>query len=109
LLTKDPTNENKAIMITYYDIEKFTINRKYTVTVVVGGSENSVVLDFNGMNRFSNALNRIEERRSNLIESAVLLDENNNNTFHQDGYVIKFIYCNVYYNIREILQWIIKI
>jgi hypothetical protein len=44
LLTKDPTNENKAIMmITYYDIDTFTIiitiNNNDTVTVVVSYSK----------------------------------------------------------------------
>jgi hypothetical protein len=86
LLTKDPSNENKAIMITYYDIDKFTIiitiNKNDTVTVVVGCSENPVALDFNGINRLSNALTRIEERLSNLIASAAPLVDCKNNKFH---------------------------
>ena len=74
LLTKDPTNQNKGMTVTYYDIENFTIlitiNKNDTVTVVVGCSENPVVLDFNGINRLSNALTRIEERLSNFLPPA---------------------------------------
>lgn len=83
LLTKDPVN--KGIKITYYDIDKFTIiitiNKNDTVTVVVGCSENPVELDFDGLNRLSNALTRIEERLSNLIASAAPLVDCNNK-FH---------------------------
>lgn len=80
LLIKDPVN--KGIKITYYDIDKFTIiitiNKNDTVTVVVGCSENPVILDFNGLNSLSNALTRIEERLSNLIGSAAPLVDCNN-------------------------------
>jgi len=83
LLTKDPVN--KGIKITYYDIDKLTIiitiNKNDTVTVVVGCSENPVVLDFDGLNRLSNVLTRIEERLSNLIASAAPLVDCNNK-FH---------------------------
>jgi hypothetical protein len=83
LLTKDPVN--KGIKITYYDIDKFTIiitiNKNDTITVIVGCSENPILLDFNGLNRLSNALTRIEERLSNLIASAAPLVDCNNK-FH---------------------------
>ena len=73
-------------MITYYDIDKFTIiitiNKNDTVTVVVGCSENPVILDFNGINRLSNALTRIEERLSNLIASAAPFAAAHNNKSH---------------------------
>jgi len=85
LLTKDPVN--KGITITHYDIDKFTIiitiNKNDTVTVVVGCSENPVILDFNGLNRLSNALTRIEERLSNLIASAAALVDCNNKLHDQ--------------------------
>jgi hypothetical protein len=85
LLTKDP--KNKALTITYYDIDTFTIlitiNKNDTVTVIVGCSENPVVLDFNGINRLSNALTRIEERLCNIIKSAAPLENNNSKLYDQ--------------------------
>ena len=79
-LPKDSTDKNKGITITYYDIDKFTVNKNDTVTVVIGCSENPVVLDFNGINRLSNALTRIEERLHNLIVicDVASTDSNNN-------------------------------
>lgn len=68
-LNKDSIH--KGITITYFDIEKLTIiitiNKNDTVTVVIGCTENPIVLDFNGLNRLSNALTRIEERLSNFL------------------------------------------
>ena len=90
LLTRDPVN--KGITVTYYDIDKFTIiitiNKNDTITVVVGCSENLVVLYFNGINRLSNALTRIEERLCNLIVSATPLADCNNNKFYEDQIII---------------------
>jgi hypothetical protein len=47
---------------------KTTVHRTDTVSVVVGGSYHPIAVDFNGIMRLSNALTRVEERLSNLIQ-----------------------------------------
>ena len=69
-------------------IYNYNYNRKKndTVTVVVCCIENTIVLDFHQINRFSNGLIRIEEGYLNLIASAVSLDDwNNNNIIKMDN------------------------
>jgi hypothetical protein len=46
---------------------KTTVHHKDTVSVVVGGSDYPIAVDFNGIIRLSNALTSVEERLSNLI------------------------------------------
>jgi hypothetical protein len=62
---------SKDIMLPVWEIRglsiKTTIHRTDTVSVVVGGSDYPIAVDFNGIIRFSNALTSIEERLSNLI------------------------------------------
>lgn len=62
--------KSKGISFTYF-IDYFTIiitiYPNDTCTVVLGCSENPVLLDFDGINKLSNALCRIEERLSQLL------------------------------------------
>jgi len=50
---------------------KTTIHKTDTVSVVIGGSYHPIAVDFNGILRLSNALTRVEERLSNLIQSSM--------------------------------------
>jgi hypothetical protein len=49
---------------------KTRIHRTDTVSVVVGGSDYPIAVDFNGIIRLSNALTGVEERLSNLIQES---------------------------------------
>jgi hypothetical protein len=49
---------------------KTTIHHKDTVSVVVGGSDYPIAVDFNGIIRLSNALTSVEERLSNLMQES---------------------------------------
>ena len=63
--------KNKGISFTYSDIDKFliiiTVYPNDTCTIVIGCSENPILLNFEGINRLSVALCRIEERLSRLL------------------------------------------
>jgi hypothetical protein len=69
-LRKSIDKDNKGIHFSYFDINKFSIMISVypndTCKVVIGCSENPIPLDFEGINRLSMALCRIEERLSNL-------------------------------------------
>jgi hypothetical protein len=69
-LQKRIDKDNKGIHFSYFDINKFSIMISVypndTCKVVIGCSENPIPLDFEGINRLSIALCRIEERLSNL-------------------------------------------
>jgi len=79
---------HKGITIPYFDIDEFTViitvYKNNTITVVLGCSENPVTLDFNGINRLTTALTRIEERLSNLI----IPFEFHLNRLHKDKIII---------------------
>src|SRR5215831_19028283 len=47
---------------------KTTVHRPDTVSVVVGGTDHPIAVDFNGILRLSNALTSVEERLSNFIQ-----------------------------------------
>ena len=63
--------KNKGISFTYSDIDKFliiiTIYPTDTCTVVIGCSENPILLDFEGINRLTIAICRVEERLLQLL------------------------------------------
>jgi hypothetical protein len=76
LLSNNPTlkevnQKNKGISFTYSDIDKFliiiTVYPNDTCTVVIGCSENPISLDFEGINRLSVALGRVEEKLLQLL------------------------------------------
>ena len=70
-LKVEVNRKNKGITFTYSDIDKFliiiTIYPNNTCTIVIGCSENPVPLDFEGINRLSVALCKIEERLLQLL------------------------------------------
>ena len=66
------TNEKKAISFGYYSIERFLsiqvmVQHTDTVNVTVRCSNNPIVCDFDGIMRLSEALTRIEERLSAVV------------------------------------------
>ena len=69
-LRKEINPYNKGIKFNYCDIDKFIIIISVyptdTCKIVIGCSENPILLDFVGINRLTTALCRIEERLSNL-------------------------------------------
>jgi hypothetical protein len=73
-LKKMIDNRNKGIQLYYNDINKFTIivtiYPNNTCNIIIGCSENPIVLDFEGINRLTTTLCRIEERLSNLCISS---------------------------------------
>ncbi len=73
-LRKSIDKDNKGIHFSYFDINRFSIivsvYPNNTCKVVIGCSENPIHLDFEGINRLSMALCRIEERLSNLCVTA---------------------------------------
>ena len=66
--------KNKGISFIYSDIKKFLIIITFyptdTCKVVIGCSEAPIMLDFEGMNRLTIALCRIEERLSQLLTTS---------------------------------------
>lgn len=65
---------SKDIRLSMVDIKglriKTTVHDTDTVSVVVAGSYYPIAVDFNGIMRFSNALTRVEERLSNLLQES---------------------------------------
>jgi len=59
-----PVSERRGLSI------NTTVHHTDTVSVVVGGSYRPIAVDFNGIIRLSNALTRVEERLSNLIQES---------------------------------------
>src|SRR5215217_2497150 len=77
------TNSKKAISFGYYPIERYLSNRVFvqntdTVNVIVGCSNNPIVCDFDGIIGLSDALTRIEERLSAVV------NDPNNKTFNAE-------------------------
>ncbi|HET9807785.1 MAG TPA: hypothetical protein VFP49_12835 [Nitrososphaeraceae archaeon] len=77
------TNTKKAIAFGYYPIERYLsiqvmVQHTDTVNVIVGCSNNSIVCDFDGIMRLSEALTRIEERL------AAVVNDPNNKTFNAE-------------------------
>ena len=68
--------KNKGISLTYVDIDTFliilTIYPNDTCTIVIGCSENPISLDFEGINRLSIAISRIEDRLSQLLINSIV-------------------------------------
>ena len=67
------SENHKGFSFSYYDIDKFsitlTINRTDSVIVIVGCTDDPVTLDYEGLNRLTNALSKIEERLKNIVKS----------------------------------------
>ena len=66
------TNSKKTISFGYFPIEQYLTIRVLvqatdTVNVIVGCSNNPIILDFNGIIRLSDALTRIEEKLSAIV------------------------------------------
>ena len=77
------TNSKKTISFGYYPIERYLSIRIFvqdtdTVNVIVGCSNNPIVCDFDGIMRLSEALTRIEERLSGVVNHP------SNKTFNVD-------------------------
>ena len=70
-LNVESFQKNKGISLTYADIDTFliilTIYPNDTCTIVIGCSENPISLDFEGINRLSVALGRVEEKLLQLL------------------------------------------
>ncbi len=70
-IKKEIIKNSKGLSFQYFDIDTFTIILTIypndTCTVVIGCSENPVLLDFEGIKRLSVALGRVEERLSQLL------------------------------------------
>ena len=80
---KKRTNSKKAIAFGYYPIDRFLsiqvmVQHTDTVNVIVGCSNNPIVCDFDGIMRLSEALTRIEERLSAVV------NDPNNKTFNAE-------------------------
>ena len=80
---KKRTNSKKAISFGYYPIERYLsiqviVQHTDTVNVIVGCSNNPIVCDFDGIMRLSEALTRIEERLSAVV------NDPNNKTFNAE-------------------------
>lgn len=76
-------SKNKSISFGYYQIERYLSIRvkvQYTdtVNVTVKSSDNPIMLDFDGIMRLTEALTRIEERLS------AVLNDPNNKTFNAE-------------------------
>ena len=69
-LNKEINQYNKGIRFPYVDIDKFSIilsvYPKDTCQIVIGCSENPIPLNFEGLNKLTTTLCRIEERLSNF-------------------------------------------
>lgn len=69
-LKKEINPHNKGIQFTYHDIHKFSIVLSIyptdTCQVVIGCSESPILLTFEGVNKLTTTLCRIEERLSKL-------------------------------------------
>ena len=66
------TNSKKTISFGYFPIEQYLTIRVLvqatdTVNVIVGCSNNPIILDFDGIIRLSDALTRIEEKLSAIV------------------------------------------
>ena len=77
------TNSKKAIAFGYYPIERYfsiqvMVQHTDTVNVIVGCSKNPIVCDYDGIMRLSDALTRIEERLSAVV------NDPNNKTFNAE-------------------------
>ena len=77
------TNSKKAIAFGYYPIERYLsiqvmVQHTDTVNVIVGCSKNPIVYDDDGIIRLSDALTRIEERLSAVV------NDPNNKTFNAE-------------------------
>ena len=80
---KKRTNSKKAITFGYFPIERYLSIRVFvqdtdTVNVIVGCSKNPIVCDDDGIVRLSDALTRIEERLSAVV------NDQNNKTFNAE-------------------------
>ena len=76
-------NSKKAIVFGYYPIERYLstkvmVQHTNTVNVIVGCSNNPIICDFEGILRLSDALTRIEERLSAVV------NDPNNKTFNAE-------------------------
>src|SRR5215207_1919660 len=77
------TNSKKTISFGYFPIERYLSIRVFvqdtdTVNVIVGCSNNPIICDFDGIMRLSDALTRVEERLSAVV------NDPNNKTFNAE-------------------------
>ena len=86
MLNGEPIQKNKGVSFQYFDIDQFTIiitiYPNDTCTVVIGCSESPVPLDFEGINRLSVVLCRIEERLKQRLNNSSI------NLPHYNGWTI---------------------
>ena len=80
---KKRTNSKKAIAFGYIPIERYLsiqvmVQHTDTVNVIVGCSNSPIVCDYDGIMRLSEALTRIEERLSAVV------NDPNNKTFNAE-------------------------
>ena len=82
-LKKEINPHNKGIRFTYVNIDKFSIILSIypidTCQIVIGCSENPILLNFKGVNKLTATLCRIEERLSNLcVRTSIHVPSYNN-------------------------------
>ena len=81
-LKKEINQYNKGIQFLYTDFDKFTVIISVyptdTCKIVIGCSENPILLNFEGVNKLTTILCRIEERLSNLyVRSSITMPKYN--------------------------------